>query len=67
MNPYHISCRIQLPGAAGLPSFSKKPARVKLGVTDHWLPAVQWEVSSSGAKLYVQAKPQVSMPALRVV
>ena len=45
MNPYHISCQIrlpscqiQLPGAAGLPSFSKTPARVKIGVTDYWRP-----------------------------
>ena len=67
MNPYHISCQIQLPGAAGLPSFSKTPARVKIGVTDYWLPNVQGEMSSSGAKLYVQAKPKWSIPAMRMV
>ena len=67
MNPYHSSCQIQLPGAAGLPSFSKTPARVKIGVTDYWLPNVQSEMSSSGAKLYVQAQPEWSMPALRMV
>ena len=67
MNPYHISCQIQLPGAAGLPSFSKTPARVKIGVTDYWLPNVPGEMSSSGAKLYVQAKPEWSLPALRMV
>ena len=31
----------------------------------YWLPNVQ--MSSSGAKLYVQAKPKWSMPALRMV
>ena len=42
-------------------------ARVKLGVTDHWLPKTVEEMSSSGAKLYVQTKPPWCMPALRMV
>ena len=42
-------------------------ARVKLGVTDHWLPKDVRQMSSSGAKLYVQTKPQWSLPALRMM
>ena len=67
MNPYHSSCQIKLPGPAGLPSFSKTPARVKIGVTDYWQPNMNSEISSTGAKLYAQAKPEWSMPALRMV
>eukprot|EP00974_Lingulodinium_polyedra_P054600 5251588-Lingulodinium_polyedra.AAC.1 len=42
-------------------------ARVKLGVTDSWVPRMQAEVSSSGAKFYVQTKPGWRAPVVRVV
>ena len=66
MNPYHISCHIQLPEVAGQPT-NKKPASVKLGATDIGCPKMRDEMSSSGAQLYVQAKTEWPMPALRVV
>ena len=41
--------------------------KVKVGVTDHWLTKSKHLASSSGAKLYVQGKPPVTMDALRMV
>ena len=42
-------------------------ARVKLGVTDHWKANLTGQISSSGAKIYVQTKPRWSVAALRMV
>ena len=41
--------------------------RVKLGVTDHWLPKDAKYRSMSGAKIYVQTKPEWAIAALRMV
>ncbi len=58
MNPYHIRVSALLPAG---------PVEVLVGVTDHWEKHTQSRRSESGAKVYVQTKPEAAAPALRMV